>query len=287
MSDNFVYCPSGKTWLYDEYTSGLGLSFEIESVLANEVTAFQNIKIVKSKAMGNVLILNNWIYRTEDGGSIMPEMIVHVPVNTGVIKKRVLLIGGGDGYSLAELTKYQEIENIDMVDIDEKVITLCKKHFPTTKSGFNDKRVSIYVSEGAKFLKAREVNYYDLILITGTEAYDARGKPGISYSIFEQSFYELCFKKLSKEGILLTDGQNGYYGGDFYKTIATSLNKYFPIVKSFTVTAKFIPGGMYVINIASKKDDPEKNVRNTGIIGLNYYSKQVHKASFTLPKFLE
>ena len=35
---------------------------------------------------------------------------------------RVLVIGGGDGGTVRELTRYKTIEKIDMVDIDELVV---------------------------------------------------------------------------------------------------------------------------------------------------------------------
>lgn len=284
---SFVYSPSGKKWLYDEYATGVGLSFEIEKVLESKKTSFQDIKIVKSKALGNVLLLNNWIYRAEDGGSVMPEMIVHVPMNTRGKKRRALLIGGGDGFSLTEIVKYPEIEEIDMVDIDSDVISLCKKHFSSTKPGFADNRVKITISDGAEFLKSQNDSKYDLILVTGTEAYDISGKPGISYSLFQDSFYSLCKSKLSPDGIILTDGQNGYYGGEFYQSIVKGLQKYFSIVKTYTVTSKFIPGGMYVINIGSKKFDPENDIRQNSPTRLVYYTPKLHQSSFSIPKFLQ
>jgi len=287
MGKHFIYSPSRKNWLYDEYADGAGLSFKIVGTLAHEQTKFQNIKIVKTKAMGITLLLNNWIYRTEDQGSVMPEMIVHVSMNTGDFqKKKVLLIGGGDGWSLAELVKYKEIESIDMVDIDKKVIELCSKHFPVTQKAFSDERVNIHVTEGSRFVKKQPDKSYDLILVTGTEAYDAEGKPGISYSLFEKSFYQQCFKKLKNHGILLTDGQNGYYGDQFYKKINQKLKRLFTIVKNYSVTCKYIPGGLYIITIASKKFDPEKVTKTRPIKNLQYYNLRIHQNSFALPAFL-
>jgi len=278
---------NSKNWLYDEYSQSSGLSFEIETVLFDQQTDYQNIKIVKVKDLGVALLLNNWIYRTEDCGSCMPEMIVHVPMNSGSHqKKKVLLIGGGDGYSLAELVKYKDIEQIDLVDIDKIVVEKCQEFFPVAKSAFTDHRVNIYYDDGANYLALKPDNYYDLILVTGTEILDIQGNPGISNSLFTSDFYQLCFQKLTNAGILLTDGQNGYYGGQFYKQNNQVIKNFFPIVKNYIVTSKYIPGGLYLITIATKNIDPETEVRTNNLIGLKYYNQKIHHSSFSLPNFL-
>lgn len=277
----------GSSWLYDEYADGAGLSFEVEKVLAIAQTSFQGIKIVKAKVLGTTLLLNNWIYRTEDAGTAMPEMIVHVPMNTGPNqKKRVLLIGGGDGFSAFELLKYLEVEHLDMVDIDEQAVKLCTKHFKNAEHAFSDKRVTVHIADGAKYIENYTGEPYDVIFVTGTEAYDTEGKPGISFSLFQESFYTKCLEHLSSEGLFLTDGQNGYYGGQQYKEITHTLEKHFGIVKNYSMTAKYIPGGLYIITIGSRRYDPEKDIRKPPINGLYYYNPEIHMAAFKLPEFL-
>ncbi|MBN1618936.1 hypothetical protein JW887_06395 [Candidatus Dojkabacteria bacterium] len=281
------HSPSGQNWLFDEYTENAGLSFKINKTLEKIITKYQDVKIVDSLDFGTTLIINNWIYRTEQNGSQMPEMIVHVPMNTGFLKKHILLIGGGDGYSLNELLKYKNIESVDMIDIDERIIEICRKHFPIAAKVLKNKKVKIHIADGAKYLESYNGDKYDLILVTGTEPFDAKGNPGISHSLFSNAFYKLCSKNLSDNGIMLTDGQMGYYGGNFAKEVSRNLKKHFPIVKRYMVCCKYIPGGMYIMNIASKKYDPETDVIASDIHGLKYYNSEIHKASFKLPTFLK
>lgn len=42
----------------------------------------------------------------------------------------MLVVGGGDGGVLRELTKYNTIEEIHIAEIDEDVIQVAKKYFP-------------------------------------------------------------------------------------------------------------------------------------------------------------
>lgn len=54
-------------------------------------------------------------------------MMVHVPLAVlGEKIKKVLVIGGGDGGCVRELCRYQHIEHIDLVEIDERVVAVCR-----------------------------------------------------------------------------------------------------------------------------------------------------------------
>ena len=49
-------------------------------------------------------------------------MIVHVPMAVHPNPKRVLIIGGGDGGTARELLRYKNVESVDLVEIDERVV---------------------------------------------------------------------------------------------------------------------------------------------------------------------
>lgn len=56
---------------------------------------------------------------TEKDEFIYHEMITHIPLSVNPNIKNVLVIGAGDGGVTAELTKYDNIEHIDLVEIDK------------------------------------------------------------------------------------------------------------------------------------------------------------------------
>ena len=41
-------------------------------------------------------------------------------------------LGAGDGGVIRELVRYPEIEDIDLVEIDELVVEVCRKYLPQT-----------------------------------------------------------------------------------------------------------------------------------------------------------
>lgn len=57
--------------------------------------------------------------------------------------KKVLIIGGGDGGTAREVCRFKTVEQVDMVEIDERVVRLCQKYFPQTACALdNDPRIN-------------------------------------------------------------------------------------------------------------------------------------------------
>ena len=114
-------------------------------------------------------------------------------VNLGA--KKVLVIGGGDGGVVRELTRYASIEQIDLVEIDKEVVDVCRKYLPQTACKLDDPRVSIYYQDGLKFVRTKE-NEYDLIVVDSTDPF------GPGEGLFTKEFYGNCFKALTADGIM-------------------------------------------------------------------------------------
>ena len=64
---------------------------------------------------GNVML-------TERDEFIYDEMIVHVPMAVHKQAKDILVIGAGDGGVVRELTRYDRVERIDLVEMDPQVV---------------------------------------------------------------------------------------------------------------------------------------------------------------------
>ena len=123
-------------WFYDAYTDSAGLAIKVKKGLVDVRTKFQRVRIIDTFEFGKILILNNYMYQAEYGTELT-EMLVHVPFNVGSVKKKVLLIGGGDGVSLVQLVKYKDLKEIHVVDIDEELTNTCKEHFFVPKKTCN------------------------------------------------------------------------------------------------------------------------------------------------------
>merc|ERR1712038_171467 len=112
---------------------------------------------------GKVLILDGVVQLTEKDGDSYNEMMVHPAMFSHPLPKRVLIIGGGDGYVLSEVLKHPEVEHVDHVDLDSVVIDVCREHFQWG-SAWDDPRVHLHFADGAQFVEEAEEGFYQVII---------------------------------------------------------------------------------------------------------------------------
>lgn len=73
------------------------------SLLYSKQSKYQAIEVHQSKFFGKVLVLDGVIQLTERDADSYNEMMAHIPMFQHANPKRVLIIGGGDGYVLKEV----------------------------------------------------------------------------------------------------------------------------------------------------------------------------------------
>ena len=100
---------------------GQRFSIQVEEVLLNGRSEFQDILVFKSKTYGTVLVLDGVIQVTERDEFSYQEMITHLPLFAHKNPKKVLIIGGGDGGVLREVAKHPGVTEIHMCEIDRQV----------------------------------------------------------------------------------------------------------------------------------------------------------------------
>ena len=127
------------------------------------------------------------------------EMITHLAMNSHPDPKKVLVIGGGDGGVLREVTKHPSVESAVLCDIDEAVIRLSKKYLPAMSVGFRHPNASVHVGDGFEFLRNRE-NEFDVIIT------DSSDPDGPAKTLFEKPYFELLKGALKEGGVVITQG---------------------------------------------------------------------------------
>ncbi len=273
-------------WFTEKHTEHVKLSIEVDKQLYSTQSDFQRIDIFESPEFGRFLTLDGYMMLTEKDEFIYHEMMVHVPMAVHPHVKNVLVIGGGDGGTVRELVRYDSIENIDLVEIDEEVVKACIEYLPQTACGFQDKRVHTYFEDGLKYIR-KFVDTYDLILVDSTDPF------GPGEGLFTKEFYGNCYKALKADGIMVNQHESPFYKEDAYamqrahKRIVES----FPISKVYQMHIPTYPSGHWLFGFASKKYHPldDQRVEEWKALGLKtrYYNEQLHKGAFALPNYVE
>jgi len=142
-----------------------------------------------------VMALDGVIQTTEADEFVYHEMMVHVPMNTHALPKRVLIIGGGDGGILREVLKHSSVESVTQVEIDRAVVDMCVEFFPNHSRGaFDDPRLNLVIDDGAAFIESNTATY-DVIITDSTDPI------GPGEVLFESTFYQGCANALAADGI--------------------------------------------------------------------------------------
>ncbi|MGB7594115.1 MAG: polyamine aminopropyltransferase [Erysipelotrichaceae bacterium] len=273
-------------WFTEQHTENVRFSVKVDKQLLSKQSDFQRIDVFQSPEFGKFFSLDGYIMITEKDEFIYHDMIVHVPMAVNPEIKRVLVIGAGDGGSIRELCRYQTIEHIDMVEIDEEVVNVCKKYFPTTACAFDDPRVSLYFEDGLKFVRSKK-NEYDLILVDSTDPI------GPGEGLFTREFYGNCYNALSETGILVNQHESPYYT---FNAVAMQrahrrIREKFPIAKVYQAHIPTYPSGYWLFGFASKKFDPilDLDAGRWNALGLKtrYYNTELHIGCFALPNYVK
>lgn len=273
-------------WFTESHTPSVKFSIQVDRQLYCGQSEFQRIDIFDSKEFGRFLTLDGYMMLTEKDEFIYHEMIVHVPMAVHPLVKRVLIIGGGDGGAIRELTRYPTVEHIDLVEIDELVVEVCKKYLPQTACSFNDERVHLHFQDGLRYIRHCE-NEYDLIIVDSTDPF------GPGEGLFTKEFYGNCYKALKEDGIMVNQHESAFYADDAiamqraHKRIVGS----FLISKVYQAHIPTYPSGHWLFGFASKKYHPTHDLKAVkwNALGLktNYYNTRLHTGAFALPNYVE
>lgn len=272
-------------WFTEEHTDNVRFTIKVDKHIFSEQSPFQRIDFFDTNEFGRVFALDGYIMLTQKDEFIYHDMIVHVPMATNPNIKKVLLIGGGDGGSVRELTRYSTIESIHMVEIDQRVVECCREFLPQTSSKLDDSRIRLFYEDGIKFISTKQ-NEYDLIIVDSTDPI------GPGEGLFTEEFYKNCYGALKDDGILVNQHESPYYDNTakLMKRTHKRIKQFFPIVKVYQFHIPTYASGHWLFGFASKKYDPVKDLDDKAwnSLGLEteYYNTELHKASFALPNYV-
>jgi spermidine synthase len=273
-------------WFTEKHSDTINFSIKVSKTLYSTQTKFQKLEVFENDELGRFFTLDDYLMITEKDEFIYHDMIVHVPMAVHPKAQRILVIGAGDGGSVRELCRYKAIQHIDMIEIDEEVVTVCKQYFPKSTTGFNDPRVHLYFMDGLAFVASKK-NEYDLIIVDSTDPFS------VGEGLFTQAFYQDCFSALKEDGILVNQHESPFYK-HYQKNMQRAhkrLKETFPITRVYQAFIPTYASGHWLFGFASKKYDPivDVNFEEWLKLGLKtqYYNPELHCGSFALPTYVK
>lgn len=259
----------------------VGLSLHITNILHEEETPYQHIEIAESLEFGRMLILDGVFQTSVKDEWCYHEMVSHVPLMVHPNPERVLIIGGGDGGVAREVCRHDTVKQVDLCDIDGRVIELSKEYFPTISKVLLDPpaKLHVHVGDGIAFAKAVK-DFYDVIII------DCSDPIGPGEGLFTRDFYKSAFEALRKDGLIVQQSESPIVQQHLVHEIYEAMGDVFPIVRSYFSHVPLYPECMHSFMLASKVYDPlTVEVSRPAPSPMKYYNKHIQKSCFVLPNF--
>lgn len=277
-------------WLNPESAFGFRTTRELEYLRSKH----QRIEVLETNQFGKLFRLDGRYMTSERDEFFYHEAMVHPAALSHPAPRRALILGGGDGGSLEEVLKHPSIEHVDLVELDEEVIAIAKRHFASIHRGsFDDARVKIHIGDGAAFIAdasaapgASRAAGYDLILL------DLTDPDTVAASLYTKAFFSAAMIRLAANGVLALHTGSPVYAPEQVRVLLATLKSVFPVVRPIGL---FVPlyGSYWSLALCSRDRDPaavdarqiEAALQARDIRDLRYYNAGIHAALFALPTF--
>ncbi|VVA11308.1 PREDICTED: spermidine synthase [Prunus dulcis] len=267
-------------------------SLKVEKILYKGKSEFQEILVFESSTYGKVLVLDGIIQLSEKDECAYQEMIAHLPLCSIPSPKTVLVVGGGDGGVLREVSRHPSVEHIDICEIDKMVVDVSKKFFPQLAVGFQDPRVHLHIGDATEFLRHAPKGKYDAVIV------DSSDPVGPAQELVEKPFFETIARALRPGGVLCNMAESMWLHTHLIQDMISVCRETFKGSVNYAwASVPTYPSGVIGFLLCSTEGPPVdfKNPVNSiekleGALKhkreLRFYNSEMHSAAFALPPFL-
>jgi spermidine synthase len=117
-----------------------------DRVVFSTTTPYQHIVMTRRPSGEIFCYINGNLQFSSIDEHIYHELLVHPAMLSAPRRRRVLVLGGGDGLAVREILKYDEVEAVTVVDIDPAMIELARTNpylRALNRGAFDDSRVAV------------------------------------------------------------------------------------------------------------------------------------------------
>lgn len=277
----------------EQLHQGYAQVMEVEGApLADEKSRYQRIRIFDTVANGRVLTLDNIVQITTRDESAYAEMLTHLPILEHGGVERVMIVGGGDLSIADEALKHKLVKEVVLVDIDGRVVELCKEHFAGINArAFADKRLTIEIADAFEYLGRSESKArFDLIIA------DRPDPVGPGKALFGETFYDRVKAALKPGGFATFQTGVPFYQPQEITDALTELAGFFPQSGPYLTVVPTYIGGFMALSWAgngrgAKLGTPAGIKRAAAAfkrarLQTDYYNPAIHAAAFALPEWI-
>lgn len=208
------------------------------------------------------------------------EALIHPAMMTRPQAKKILVLGGGDGFALREILKYPQVEKVTLVDLDPLMTKLFSTNSQLAQMNnysLLSEKVNVINDDAFIWLKTKNNRKFDLIFIDFPDPSNfSLGK------LYSDTFFKMVSRALSEEGAIAIQSTSPFFARKSYWCIGETIESVGLNIKPYHA---YIPSfGEWGYFLASRKD-----LTFTGefIDGLKYVNREILKNMFSFPPDME
>ena len=284
-------------WFQEDLYPDIACGFSVSAVLHRERSAFQDILILDTPALGKVLALDGIVQCAQKDEAIYHELLAH----SGVLLRQtvapteggldVLVVGGGDGGIARECLKHAGVDRVTVVDIDPRVRETVLAYFPELPAGaYADARLTAVDADAVDFVRQHR-GRFDLIVA------DTPDPVGAAHPLFGRDFVADCHAALQDGGVfvrhagslLLQTDEFFQTRGDVAAVFGTQCTR-----TGLLATCSYLGGWFTWISAVKNARYPEgesalqamRALFDQSALDVHWYSPEMQFASLVLPRFV-
>lgn len=148
------------------------------------------------------------------------EPLVHLAMSRANYRKKVLILGGGEGLTAREVLKYPEVEQAFIVDIDPEVFRIGRENKQLKAlngASLFDPRVETVAEDAFVFLR----QYTDLFDVIIADLPDPTTES--LARLYSREFFAMARRRLVPDGLFVTQAASPFHTTNAFWCIAASL----------------------------------------------------------------
>jgi len=245
----------------------LGFIFSEKIILFGEQSRYKDKIVYQEQSKYQKIVITQWnehywlFINGNQQLSTFDEFLYHEPMVHPVMAltpehKNILIIGGGDGFNVKELLKYDDIDNITVVDLDPLMTNLGLEFrglLQYNDSALHNAKVEIFNKDGFNFLEKSEL-FYDLMIIDLPDAKNLELN-----KLYTQEFYQMAYRLLRPNGHIITQAGSPYYATKSFHCIDKTMKS--AGFKTLQMHNQVLTLGEWGWIVGSKQNTKEQMIR--------------------------
>jgi spermidine synthase len=250
-------------------------AYDVAQVLEQRRTQYQELMLFESPRLGRVMALDGIVQMTDLDTYVYHEVLTHPALHAHPAPRDVAVVGGGDVHVVAEVLKHPGIEHVYLLELDEEIVQVARKHYDVARGALLDPRVELRPGDAFESIAALRGGL-DAILVDLTDPI------GPAARLFEDGFYGLCARALRDDGLLVAQTESLHYHPHTVRSCFEALSARFARADLLWGAIATYPGAFWTFGVASKGLDPRVVRRRPGVTA-KLYHPDAHEWFFVPP----